>query len=77
MAKGPGRICLKPCQEAKGKTEGSLFHVGSAGEDCFLTWFMKTNICEMEPFFFFFAFMPFVFSKWQVYFSGAAEVMAK
>lgn len=53
MAKGPGRICLKPCQEAKGKTEGSLFHVGSAGEDCFLTWFMKTNICEMEPFFFF------------------------
>lgn len=46
--KGPEKIGLKSCQETEGKTEGSLFHVGIAGEDCFLTWFMKTNICEIE-----------------------------
>lgn len=48
VLKGPGKIGLKCCQETEGKTEGSLFHVGVAGEDCFLTWFMKTNICEIE-----------------------------
>lgn len=42
VLKGPGRISSKSCQETEGRAEWSILHVGIAGKDYFLTWFMKT-----------------------------------
>ncbi|XP_030354616.1 cysteine-rich PDZ-binding protein isoform X1 [Strigops habroptila] len=36
VLKGPEGICLKSCQEAEGRAEWSILHVGIAGKDSFL-----------------------------------------